>query len=361
VAEERDDSQQTEQPTQKRLDEAHEHGDVVKSPEVSAFVLLLGGTFTILMLGGSTSRSLAGAMRIYLEQPDQIAVTTTSDVMALAAHVTTTLGLVLAPVFALMMAFALAGHVLQARPSFTLDKIKPDFSKLSLISGLKRMFGLEGWMNLVKGLAKMGVVGLAVWTQVWPERTMLQSVLDQSPMGVMDDMSRLLTKVLIAALAALAAIAAADYVLQRYRFFQRNKMSKQEIKEEYRQNEGDPHIKAKIRQIRQERAKKRMIAAVPEATVIVTNPTHYAVALKYEQGKTAAPVCVAKGVDALALRIREVAKAHDVPVVENPPLARALYAAVEVDEVIPQEHFKAVAQVIGYVYRLTGKIRAAQR
>jgi flagellar biosynthetic protein FlhB len=197
-----------------------------------------------------------------------------------------------------------------------------------------------------------------VWTQIWPERNKLQSVLDQSPMGVIGDMSHLLYKVLVAALAALAAIAAADYILQRYRFLQRNKMSKQEIKEEYRQNEGDPQIKAKIRQIRNERAKKRMIASVPEATVIITNPTHYAVALKYDAGKMAAPICVAKGVDALALKIREVAKAHNVPVIENPPLARALHAAIEVDEPVPAEHFKAVAQVIGYVYRLTGKMRA---
>ncbi len=173
-------------------------------------------------------------------------------------------------------------------------------------------------------------------------------------------MSRLLYKVLMAALAALAVIALADYVLQRHRFTQRNKMSKQEIKEEFRQNEGDPQIKAKIRQIRNERAKKRMIASVPDATVIITNPTHYAVALKYEQGKMAAPVCVAKGVDALALKIREVAAAHEIPIVENPPLARALHAAVEVDEQVPAEHFKAVAQVIGYVYRLTGKIKAAR-
>ncbi|HEY0106079.1 MAG TPA: flagellar biosynthesis protein FlhB [Rhizomicrobium sp.] len=360
MADERDSAQQTEQPTQKRLEEAREHGDIVKSPEVSAFVLLLGGTFVILMFGASTARQLTLALRMFLEQPEQIGVASSADVMALTRHVVMTLGAILAPVFAMMMAFAIGGHVLQARPSFTPEKIKPDFAKLSLIAGLKRMFGPEGWLNLLKGLLKMGVVGFAVWTQVWPERTMLESVMTQSPLGIAGDMSQLLFKLLMAALAALAAIAAADYVLQRYRFTQRNKMSKQEIKEEYRQNEGDPQIKAKIRQIRVERAKKRMMAQVPQATVIVTNPTHYAIALKYEQGKTAAPVCVAKGVDALALRIREVAKANDVPIVENPPLARALYAAVEIDEVIPQEHFKAVAQVIGYVYRLTGKIRAGR-
>jgi flagellar biosynthetic protein FlhB len=171
-------------------------------------------------------------------------------------------------------------------------------------------------------------------------------------------MARLLFKVLASALAALALIAAGDYLLQRFRFIQRNRMSKQEIKEEYRQTEGDPAIKAKIRQIRMERSRRRMIAAVPEATVVIANPTHFAVALKYESGKMAAPVCVAKGVDALALRIREVAQKHDVPVVENPPLARALHAAVEVDEAIPPEHYRAVAQVIGYVMRVSGRMRA---
>jgi flagellar biosynthetic protein FlhB len=131
-------------------------------------------------------------------------------------------------------------------------------------------------------------------------------------------------------------------------------MTKQEVKEEFRQTEGDPAVKARIRKIRMEKARRRMMAAVPEATVVITNPTHYAVALKYESGKMTAPLCVAKGIDALALRIRAVAEEHKVPVVENPPLARALYAAVEIDEAIPPEQYKAVAQVIGYVLRLTG-------
>jgi flagellar biosynthetic protein FlhB len=211
-------------------------------------------------------------------------------------------------------------------------------------------------MNLVKGLIKIVIVGVAIWTQLWPERGALDSILNQSTVGVVGDMSRLLFKVLMAALASLAVIAGLDYFWQRMRWLSRNRMSKQEIKEEYRQNEGDPAIKAKIRQLRHERSRKRMMAAVPKSTVVVMNPTHYAVALQYESGKMAAPVCVAKGVDALALRIRAVAEEHDVPVVENPPLARALYAAIEIDEPVPAEHFKAVAQVIGYVYRLQGKM-----
>ncbi|MEJ1967393.1 MAG: flagellar biosynthesis protein FlhB [Rhizomicrobium sp.] len=357
MADDRDPSQQTEEPTSKRLQEAQEHGDVIKSPEVTTFVTLLGATLTIMMFGASVTRGLATDFLVFLEQPDQIGLSA-DDVMALMRHVVIMLGTILGPAFATMMAAAVAGHVLQSRPGFNPEKIQPDFSKLNVFAGLKRMFGVDGLMNLVKGLLKIGVVGVAIWTQIWPERLMLEGVLDQSPMGVVGDMSHLLYKVLTAALIALAAIAAADYLMQRHQFMKRNKMSKQEIKEEYKQNEGDPQIKAKIRQIRIERSKKRMIAAVPEATVIITNPTHYAVALKYESGKMAAPVCVAKGVDATALKIREIAKAHDVPIVENPPLARALHATVEVDEVIPAEHFKAVAQVIGYVMRLTGKMRA---
>jgi flagellar biosynthetic protein FlhB len=167
----------------------------------------------------------------------------------------------------------------------------------------------------------------------------------------------LLMRILIAALAVLAAIAAGDYLLQRYQFLKRNRMSRQEIRDEFRRTEGDPAIKARIRQLRIERAKRRMIAEVPKATVVITNPTHYSVALRYESGKTPAPICVAKGVDAVALRIREAADKHGVPIVENPPLARALYATIDLDEAVPPEHYKAVAQIIGFVMKLSGKAR----
>jgi flagellar biosynthetic protein FlhB len=357
MADDRDKAQQTEEPTAKRLQQAQEHGDVVKSPEVTTFIMLLGGTLAVAMFGASTTAGLLKNLEIFIEQPDQMAVDP-GGLMILARHTLITLAGIMAPVFALMIASAVGGHVLQARPSLNFEKIAPDFSKLSIPAGLKRMFGVDGWINLVKGLLKLCVVGVAVWTQVWPERNMLESTMQQAPAAIIGDMTHLLFKVMIAALAALAVIAVADYVVQRRRFMQRNRMSKQEVKDEHRQNEGDPQIKARIRQIRLERSKKRMIAAVPGATVIITNPTHYAVALKYESGKMAAPICVAKGVDAIALKIREVAAEHDVPIIENPPLARALHATVEVDEVIPQEHFKAVAQVIGYVLRLNGKMKA---
>lgn len=357
MADEKDKSTQTEEPTAKRLAEALEHGDVVKSTEVSTFVVLAGGTLAIAIFGKSIAESLTTTFRMFLEQPDQIGVAG-GDLQNLMHTIVWRTASILGPFFILMVVAGLGGNLIQHRPVFTLERIKPDFSKLSLGAGLKRMFGFDGLANLGKGLLKIAIVGAAVWTQVWPERNTLESVLGQSPAGVAGDMSHLLFKVLMAALAALAVIAGADYFLQRFRFLQRNRMSKQEIKEEYRQTEGDPAVKAKIRQLRIERSRRRMMAAVPEATVVIINPTHFAVALKYESGKMAAPVCVAKGVDALALRIRAVAEDHDVPVVENPPLARALHASVEVDEPVPAEHYKAVAQVIGYVMRLNGQMRA---
>ena len=357
MADEQDKSQQTEEPTQKRLDQAREQGDTVKSTEVTAFILLGGGTLAIAMFGQYTATGLAKALMIFLEQPDSMAVDG-AGLAAISRGVLYQMAMTLAPFFGVMMLAALAGHLVQGLPTFNIGKLAPDFSKVSPMAGFKRLFGLDGWVNLLKGLAKMAVVGMAIWTQLWPERTQLEAILTQSTAAVIGDMGHLLFKVLIAALSALGVIAGADYFFQRIRFMQRNRMSKQEIKEEYRQNEGDPHIKAKIRQLRQERSKKRMMAAVPGATVVIMNPTHYAVALKYESGQMAAPICVAKGVDALALKIRAVAEENDVAVVENPPLARALHATVEIDEPVPPEHFKAVAQVIGYVMRLQGKLPA---
>jgi flagellar biosynthetic protein FlhB len=358
MAEDQDKSQQTEEPTAKRLQQARESGDTIKSSEVTAFTLLAGGTLAIAMFGKSTMLGMAGLLTMFIAQPDAMSVDG-AGLMALSRGVLSHMALILAPFFGVMIAASLGGHLIQGLPSFTPDKLMPDFSKVSPMAGLKRMFGLEGWVNLLKGLVKIAIVGMAIWTQLWPERGHLEAILNQSTAAVVGDMSHLLFKVLMAALAALAVIAGADYFFQRMRFMARNRMSKQEIKEEYKQNEGDPHIKAKIRQLRQERSKKRMMASVPGATVVVMNPTHYAVALKYESGQMAAPICVAKGIDALALKIRAVAEENDVPVVENVALARALHASVEIDEPVPPEHFKAVAQVIGYVMRLQGKLPSA--
>ena len=357
MADDKDESQQTEEPTQRKLDQAAEHGDVVKSQEVTTLIALLGGTLAIAMFAQSAAIDLMRLFRVFIAQPETMA-TDPGSLRVLMAGLLMKLAVILGPFFAMMMFSGLAANLLQNRPQITFDHIKPDLAKLSPMKGLKRMFGTDGLVNVLKGIVKMGIIAMAIWTQLWPERDLLEAVLTQSPNVVAADMTHLLFKVLMATLGCLVVIAGADYLFQYFQFMKRNKMSKQEIKDEYKQTEGDPHIKGKIKQIRMEKAKIRMMAAVPKATVVITNPTHYAVALHYESGKTAAPVCVAKGTDALALRIREVAKKHDVPIVENPPLARALYATMEIDDPIPNEHYKAVAQVIGYVLKLTGKMRA---
>lgn len=355
MADEQDKENQTEEPSAKRLEQARESGDVIKSQELSAFIMLAVGTLAIAMFGKQAALGLGKVLAMFLEQPDAMSVDQ-AGLIVIGRGLLSRLAIILGPIFGLLMVAALAGHVAQNRPGFHPDKIMPDFSKISPMKGFQRLFGVEGWINLLKGLIKIAIVGLAVWTQLWPERGMLEAIMSQSPAAIAGDMDHLLFKVLLTALAALGVIGGADYFFQRMRFMQRNRMSKQELKEEFKQNEGDPHIKSKIRQLRQERSRKRMMARVPEATVVIMNPTHFAVALLYENGKTAAPICVAKGVDALALRIRAVAEENDVPVVQNPPLARALHATVEIDEPVPPEHYKAVAQVIGYVMRLKGKL-----
>jgi flagellar biosynthesis protein FlhB len=360
MADDQDKSQQTEEPTQKRLEQAREQGDVVKSTEVSAFVLLAGATLAIAMFGKYIAVGLVRSLTLFLEQPDAMSVDG-AGLSTMMRLLVPKLAMTLAPFFAVMIAAGLGGHLLQGRPVFSLEKAMPNFAKVSPLAGFHRLFSADSVMNLIKGLAKIAIVGIAIWTQLWPDRGGLEAILNQTTVQVLGDMSRLLFKVLMASLSALGVIAGLDYFWQRMRWISRNRMSKQEVKEEHRQNEGDPAIKAKIRQLRQERAKKRMMAAVPNATVVVMNPTHYAVALKYESGKMAAPICVAKGVDQLALRIRAVAEENNVPVVENPPLARALHAAIEIDEPVPPEYFKAVAQVIGYVMRLRGQIGARAR
>jgi flagellar biosynthetic protein FlhB len=191
---------------------------------------------------------------------------------------------------------------------------------------------------------------------LWPERDRLDTLVMLDVAAILPFTSVFSLKMLGFVVVIMAFIAAADFFFQYQQWYEKQKMSLREIKEEFKQSEGDPMIKARIRRIRETRMRKRMMAAVPDASVVIMNPTHYAVALKYERGDNA-PVCVAKGVDAIALKIREVAQAHNVPVVENPPLARALHATVEIDQEIPAEHYRAVAEVIGYVMRLRRGLR----
>jgi flagellar biosynthetic protein FlhB len=246
---------------------------------------------------------------------------------------------------------AIAGNMMQHRLVWSGESLKPKLSKISPGAGAKRIFGKQAAANFLKGLFKLTALGAVMTAILWPERHRLESMVRFDPAALLGLTTSMTIHLMGTVVAVLAIVALADYLFQYRTWYERQKMSLQEIKEEFKQSEGDPHIKGRLRQLRQARMKKRMMAAVPKASVIITNPTHYSVALQYERGM-AAPVCLAKGADNIALKIREVARAHDIPIVENVALARALYATVEIDEEIPVDHYHAVAEVIGYVMGL---------
>jgi flagellar biosynthetic protein FlhB len=266
---------------------------------------------------------------------------------SLCMSILSTMGM---PILFLVIA-ALAGNLIQHRLVFSTEGLVPKFSKLSPMEGAKRVFGKQALANFLKGLFKLVLLGAVMCAVLWPERFRLDALIHIDPSAILGITTSLTLQLMGSVVAMLAFVAIADFFFQYRTWYEKLKMSLQEVKEEYKQSEGDPHIKGKIKQLRQQNMKKRMMAAVPKASVIITNPTHYAVALSYERGMTA-PICVAKGVDNIALKIREVAGKHDIPIVENVPLARALYATVEIDEEIPGEHYHAVAEVIGYVMGL---------
>lgn len=351
MAEEQDRSQKTEDPSAKRLQDALERGDVVKSQDVVNWTVLAVAAALMAFYGPYAAGTLARGLSTFLAAPHAIILDTATMGILLRDVgwlVLSALGLP----FGFLIVAGIIGNLAQHPLVFSAEKLQPKLEKLSLIKGFKRIFGMDAIANFAKGLMKVAAVGLTAAFVLWPERRFLDALMTLDPAALLPHALAIAIRLFIAVLAAYAIIAALDYAYQRYQRFERLRMSKQELKEEFKQSEGDPHVRAKIRQVRQERSRRRMMAAVPTATAIITNPTHYAVAIRYESGKMAAPVCVAKGVDAVAMRIRDVAKEHGVPIIENPPLARTLYAAVDVDEAIKPEHYKAVAQIIGYVMRL---------
>jgi len=350
MADESDSSDKTEDPTQKRLDDAHERGDVAKSQEINTWFVIAGGTLVLQTFSGSIGGGILMPLRNLIAKSWMIH-TDGASLLLLTQSLGYALMAALGVPFLLLALAAIAGNMVQHRLVWSAESLKPKFSKISPGAGAKRIFGKQAAANFGKGIFKVVALGSVMTMILWPERLRLESMLQLEPVAMLGLIVSLTLKLLGAVVAMLAAVAIADYFFQYRQWYERHKMSLQEMKQEFKQSEGDPHIKARIRQLRQARVKKRMMASVPKASVIITNPTHYAVALSYERGMSA-PICVAKGTDRIALKIMEIAKEHDIPIVENVPLARALHAAVEVDDEIPVEHYHAVAEVIGYVMGL---------
>jgi len=238
---------------------------------------------------------------------------------------------------------------------FSAEQVKPKLDKLSPLKGINRIYSGKALIEFGKNIAKVVLVGLIVWFASKPFFGYSDSLIAMSPLDALDFIKTVAGKILIAVCIALFLLSVGDFFLQRFMFMKSMRMTKQELKEEYKQQEGDPHIRSKLKQIRREKAQRRMMANVPKADVIITNPTHYAVALEYDPATMKAPKVVAKGADAVAARIREVAEKHKIPILRNPPLARILYDTTDIDEDIPFEHYQAVAKIIGFVYRMKGK------
>lgn len=343
-------SSKTEDPSQKKLEDAHAKGDVAKSQEVVTWFMLLGSAGIFALMAPGAAQGLMGSLELVMMNADRISLDGGGfgaffNNLALAL-----LGTVAIPLVVLSFAAVIA-NLIQHRPLMSAESLKPKLSKISPKAGAKRLFSSESLVNFVKGLLKIGVVGTVVVATVWPERDRLDTMMTADPRVILLEFQEIGIKIFMATLAVVTLIAFADYLYVRQKWWKKQMMTLQETKDEYKQMEGDPKVKGRIRQLRQDKARQRMMAAVPDATVVITNPTHFAVALKYDRAM-GAPQCVAKGADAVALRIRELAKKHDVPIVENPPLARALFASMEINDTIPNEHFKAVAEVIGFVMRL---------
>jgi flagellar biosynthesis protein FlhB len=355
MSEEKDKEDKTEDPTERRLQQALEKGDVAKSLEVNTFFLLAVATLIVLMLGPWLGRTLSLGMVPYLAKAHEINLDG-GGLWAVGSHALYLLMIVCGLPFVAIILAGIGSSLVQHRFVFSAEQLKPKLNRISPVAGFKRVYGKEAIVQFVKGLFKIGLVGAALSIILWNERGVLQTLPQMDIVAFMPVMTFISLKLLATAVIAQAFLAAADYGYQRWQWYTRQKMTREEMKQEFKETEGSPEIKQKVRRLRAEAAKKRMMAAVPKASVIITNPTHYAVALRYESGMNA-PICLAKGVDALALKIREVAGEHDIPIVENPPLARAIHATVQIDEEIKSEHYKAVAEVVGYVMRLKRRSR----
>lgn len=359
MADEADKDQKTETPSGKKLARGRQQGQVAQSREVNTWFMLMAGTGIVLFMASPVANVLRRSLVAFMELRNFLG----SDGILWPQVEEALAGVAVALVLPMIVcvAAAVTGTVIQIGLIFATEKLSFDLSRLSPVGGLKRLLSPRSAIELLKSMAKIGAVGMvAVW-MVFPALDQVTKMASELAEHLPGEIYKLVLRLLLGVLAVVTILALTDYAYQRFAFMRMMRMTKQEVKEEHKQSEGDPKIKAKIRQIRVERARKRMMASVPKASVVITNPTHYAVALQYEMGAAGAPKVVAKGADLIALRIREIAEEHDVPIVENPPLARALYASVEIDHEVPPEHYKAVAEIISYVFRLKGKIRPQQR
>ena len=345
------DLEKTEAATPRRLEKAREEGQVARSRELNTFMLLAGGVAGLWFMGGELYRTLTGLIRSGMWF--DLRITKDTGVMVeQAANSAWNALLVLMPIFALLVILAILSSVSLGGLLFSAKALEPKFSRLNPLSGVKRMFSAQTLVELLKTLLKAAVIGgIAAWV-IWSYRVDMLALMHASPSAAMANGMRLVALCSGLIVAALILLVLIDAPWQLYSRLKKLRMSRQDVKQEHKESEGDPHVKGRIRQQQRAMARQRMMSSVPQADVIVTNPTHYAVALKYDDGSGGAPRVLAKGTGLVAARIRMVAEEHKVPLLSAPPLARALHEHVELGQEIPVELYKAVAEVLAWVFQL---------
>ncbi|PWC37616.1 flagellar biosynthesis protein FlhB [Azospirillum sp. TSO35-2] len=354
MSEDADESSKTEDPTSKKLDQAHEEGQFAMTREVANWLAVATMLVVLISILPGTMKRMVFRLNYYFENLDEFTFDRAGVGALLFRVMMDAMAALWLPIL-LFVGAAVLSTVGQTGFHVSWGLIAPKFGKLNPLPGLMNMFKANQAVELLKSIAKLAVVGGVAYLALRPMFGGIEAFIGIDIMALLKQVDALAYRLLVGVLVVLTFLAAGDFLWQKHQFDKRMKMTKQEVKDEHKQQEGDPMVKGRIRQIRFERARKRMMAAVPSADVVVTNPTHYAIALKYDPSQMGAPMVLAKGVDQVAFKIREVAEANKVPVIENPPLARALYAACDIDEEVPSEHYRAVAEVITYVFKLKGR------
>jgi flagellar biosynthesis protein FlhB len=359
MSSESDRHDRTEDPTQKRLDDARRKGQVPRSRDLTAAAVMLVAGIGLLTLGKGLGGQLADMLRggLTITAPEVQDV----DAMLIALRSAASSALwAVAPVLGLTLFAALGAPMMLGGWSFSTASLTPDLMRLNPVTGIGRMFSTRGWVEMTKALGKFALVGTAGIIVLWIERDALLGLANEPIGAAIGHAFALSGEALLSLTAALVLIAAVDVPFQLWQYKRELKMTKDEVRKEMRESEGSPEIKGRIRQMQRERAQRRMMLEVPKADVIIVNPTHYAVALRYDEKRNRAPVVVAKGVDHMAAKIREVAGEHGVPLFEAPPLARSLHKAVEIGDEIPAQLYVAVAQILTYVFQLRTARRERQ-
>ncbi|OQM77022.1 flagellar biosynthesis protein FlhB [Manganibacter manganicus] len=350
MAESDDKDSKTEEATEKKIRDTVEKGKLPHSKETALFASFIAILVFALFYAKAAAVDLGMFLSVFLEKPDAWALGSAADVISLYRTVLMEIGKAVLSLLALLVAAGIAASVFQNMPQIVGERIRPQFSRISLAQGWKRLFGAQGLAEFVKSLAKLGFVGavlVMVLSQV--HRRLLDGMIT-NPLEFALVIRSILVNILMAIVFVMAAIAAADFIWSRFHWRRDLRMSKQEVKDEMKQSEGDPIVKSRLRSLARDRARRRMMTAVPRATLVIANPTHFSIALRYVREEDSAPVVLAKGQDLVALKIREIAREHNIPVFEDVALARSMYKQVSVDSVIPQQFYQAVAELVRIVY-----------